>query len=256
MMSGANAFGVPARERLQLGASELLARGRRGAKALAEDLLPESMLVFRGREGRRKSLSSLRRVLRSPPHVPATPGHVALTFDDGPTSLTPGYLDVLARLDVRATFFVIGELCAARPDLVRAISDGGHELASHGYTHRRFTTLSRAELVNELTRTRALLPQTTGRELVRPPYGAVSLTSLVTCAREGFTSVLWSLNSFDWQLQNASEIEKRLAMQAISPGEILLLHEGQSWTENALPAIVGSLRQAGHELVTVGELLV
>ena len=255
-MLGSDALVARAGERLRLEAGELLARSRRGAKALAEDFLPESMVVFRGPEGRREPLSSLRRVLRRSSQRAAGVGRVALTFDDGPTSLTPQYLDVLERLGARATFFLIGELCAARPDLVRAISERGHEVAGHGYTHRRFTTLSRAELIRELERTRALLPQATGeRELVRPPYGAVSLPSLLACAHAGFTSVLWSLNSFDWRLQNAHEVETGFASQAICPGEIVLLHEGQSWTMNALPAIVGSLRQAGHELVTVGELL-
>jgi peptidoglycan/xylan/chitin deacetylase (PgdA/CDA1 family) len=237
-------------------ANDVLAWGRRGAKALAEDLLPESMLVFRGREGRRQPLSSLRRVLRTPAARPSGGGRVALTFDDGPASLTCRYLDVLDKLGVRATFFVIGELCAARPDWVRDIAQAGHELAGHGYTHRRFNTLSRAELTQELVRTRALLPPSrSARQLVRPPYGAVSLPSLLACAQEGFVSVLWSLNSLDFRLQSAQQIEKSFAAQPVSPGEIVLLHEGQSWTMNALPAIVGSLRQQGHELVTVGELL-
>jgi peptidoglycan/xylan/chitin deacetylase (PgdA/CDA1 family) len=67
--------------------------------------------------------------------------------------------------------------------------------------------------------------------------------------------VLWSLNSGDWKRQNAHEIEKAFTEHAAAPGEIVLLHEGQSWTLNALPTIVGELRKAGHELVTVSELL-
>jgi peptidoglycan/xylan/chitin deacetylase (PgdA/CDA1 family) len=224
-------------------------------KALAEDLIPDSALVLRGREGRRKPLASLRgELLGKRPRT--VPGRVALTFDDGPTSLTPKLLEVLAKLDVRGTFFVIGELCAARPDLVRAIADAGHELASHGYTHRRFTALSRRELETELSRTRELLPRpSTSRPLVRPPYGSISPYSLLICAQRGFTTVLWSLNSHDWRLQDAGAVARTTLTQHATPGEILLFHEGQAWTLDALPAIVGGLRQAGHELVTVGELL-
>jgi len=224
-------------------------------KALAEDLLPESALVLRGREGRRRPLSSLRGELLGQRRS-AIPGRVALTFDDGPTALTPALLEVLAGLGVRCTFFVIGELCAARPELVQAIADGGHELASHGYTHRRFTALSRRELESELSRTRALLPRpSTARPLVRPPYGSISPYSLLVCAQRGFTTVLWSLNSCDWRLQDAGAVARATLTQPATPGEILLFHEGQAWTLDALPAIVGGLRQAGHELVTVGELL-
>jgi peptidoglycan/xylan/chitin deacetylase (PgdA/CDA1 family) len=237
---------------------DLVGRGRRGAKALAEALLPDSLVFWRGLEGRGQPLKSLARALLGTGAATNEPGRVALTFDDGPTPLTLRYLEVLQGLGVRATFFVVGELCAAHPELVRAIAAGGHELAGHGYTHRPFTTLSRAELADELGRTSALLPRSAragDRELVRPPYGSVSVASLLTCAREGFTTAFWSLNSGDWRSQEASEVERTFALQTARAGEIVLLHEGQSWTMNALPTIVGTLKRAGHELVTVGELL-
>jgi len=236
--------------------SGLLERGRRGAKVLAEQLLPESLVVWRGREGRHMPLTALRRRLSCGAAPVASAGRVALTFDDGPTSLTSAYLDVLAELDVRATFFLVGELCEQHPELVSALAVRGHQLAGHGYTHRRFTSLSQAELADELERTRLLLPAGEGqRWLVRPPYGAVSLRSLAACRRHGFTTVLWSLNSGDWRSHDASQVERIVAEQSATAGAIVLLHEGQSWTMKALPAIVGGLRQAGHELVTVGELL-
>lgn len=224
-------------------------------KALAEDLLPEAAVVFRGRQARTRPLSSVRRVLLGQ-RPDARPGRVALTFDDGPTPLTPRLLDLLAELDVRATFFLIGENCAERPELVQAISAAGHEVASHGYTHRRFTSLSRRELESELERTRALLPEPAlRRPLVRPPYGSVSVASLLACARQGFTTVLWSVNSCDWRERDAQEVAKVTLEQTAEPDDIVLFHEGQAWTLEALPAIVAGLKQAGHELVTVGELL-
>lgn len=217
-----------------------LARGRRAAKVLAERILPDSLVVWRGPEGRQRG----------------GPGRVALSFDDGPTPLTEQYLDVLEQLGVRATFFLVGELCAEHPEWVRAIAERGHELAGHGYTHRRFTTLSRAALASELTRTSALLPARRGkRQLVRPPYGAVSPASLMTCALQGFTTVLWSLNSCDWRASEAAEVERVVCESPTSAGDIVLLHEGQPLTIEALPRVVGSLKESGHELVTVGELL-
>ncbi len=213
----------------------MLAEARRTAKAVAEALLPSSLVVWRGAAERRR---------------------IALTFDDGPDSLTPQYLEALERAGARATFFLVGELCEKNPQLVRAIADAGHELGNHGYTHRPFPKLGGRELASELSRTQALLPKTRlGRALVRPPYGAVSPASLLTCARQGFTTVLWSLNSGDWKRRSALELEQTFTDQAAAPGEIVLLHEGQSWTLNALPTIVGELKKAGHELVTVSELL-
>lgn len=232
-----------------------LARGRRAAKRLAERILPDSVVVWRGPEGRQRWPSG-QRSTRQPGGTYGQPGRVALSFDDGPTSLTQQYLDVLESLNVRATFFLVGELCAAHPEWVRAIQERGHELAGHGYTHRRFTTLSRAALASELARTSALLPTQKGkRQLVRPPYGAVSASSLMTCALQGFTTVLWSLNSCDWRARDAGEVERVVCESQTSAGEIVLLHEGQPLTIEALPRVVGSLKEAGHELVPVGDLL-
>ena len=195
-------------------------------------------------------------VWRGPRALPARPNRVALTFDDGPTPLTLDYVDALERCGVRATFFVVGEQCAKQPELVSALAAAGHELAGHGYTHRRFTSLSRAQLRDELWRTRDLLPAgKAARSLVRPPHGSGSLATLAACASEGFTTVLWSLNSGDWRDREPSALERAVQADSVEPGEIVLFHEGQPWTLNALPAIVDGLKKAGHELVTVGELL-
>jgi peptidoglycan/xylan/chitin deacetylase (PgdA/CDA1 family) len=170
--------------------------------------------------------------------------------------LAPEYLAVLDQLSVKATFFFVGEHCRARPELVRETSRRGHELAGHGYTHRRFSELSPGELRQELERTRALLPPSpSGLLLVRPPFGAVSPSSLMTCALAGFTTVLWSLSSGDWCQRDPLAVSRTLRAGAPSAGEIMLLHEGQPWTIDALPDIVGSLKREGHELVTISELL-
>ena len=213
----------------------MLATARKKAKALAEAILPASLVVWRGAPERRR---------------------IALTFDDGPMPLTLDYLDALDELGARATFFLVGELCAQHPKLVAAIAERGHELGNHGYTHRPFPKLGARELSSELSRTQALLPPTgRRRQLVRPPYGAVSPSSFLTCAQRGFTTVMWSLNSGDWEKRDASQVAATFTERAALPGEIVLLHEGQSWTLKALPTIVGELKKAGHELVTVSELL-
>jgi peptidoglycan/xylan/chitin deacetylase (PgdA/CDA1 family) len=90
---------------------------------------------------------------------------------------------------------------------------------------------------------------------VRPPQGAATLGSLARCARAGFTTVLWSLDSDDCRDESPAALAARLGPERVSPGEIVLLHEGQRWTLEALPAILGGLRDAGYALVTVSELL-
>jgi peptidoglycan/xylan/chitin deacetylase (PgdA/CDA1 family) len=244
MSSLIDAGWVAGRPLVPSAAHALWAAGRRGVKTLAEAVLPESAVVWRGPEARGRRAAAHRR-------------RVALTFDDGPDDLTPGYLSVLARFRARATFFVVGERCAARPDLVSAIAAGGHELGGHGYTHRRFPSLAPFELKEELVRTAALLPKSVfGRALVRPPHGAVSLSSLVTCARASFTTALWSHDSGDWRTQRSRDVLEAFdSHHASKPGAIVLLHEGQPWTLEALPEILRGLEEANHELVTMSEML-
>jgi peptidoglycan/xylan/chitin deacetylase (PgdA/CDA1 family) len=207
-------------------------------------VLPRSVLVCRGRPARGAKSGSARR-------------RVALTFDDGPDELTRDYLAVLERHGAKATFFVVGAQCAAHPELVRAIAEGGHDLAGHGYTHRRFTKLAASELEDELARTAALLPTRAGRRaVVRPPHGDVSVSSIMTCARAGFTTALWSYDSRDWSTTRSEDVVAAFDDdRALEPGAIVLLHEGQPWTLGALPEILNRLKGAGNELVTLGELL-
>lgn len=209
---------------------------KRMVRELAGTLLPSSMVVWRGSKRKRQ---------------------VALTFDDGPDELTPEYLDVLGRFGVKATFFVVGELCEQRPDLVARIAAEGHELAGHGYTHRPFPWLHQESLLeDELRRTAALLPgQRPHRPFVRPPHGALNVRSLLACARAGFTTVLWSFDSGDWCTSSPNDVSEAVRTSELGPGAIVLLHEGQHWTLGALPSILEHLLETGHEPVTVGELL-
>lgn len=199
----------------------------------AVDLAPRTVLVQRGSRTARR---------------------VALTFDDGPDELTTLYLDELDRLGVRATFFLVGQMCLKFPASVRDIIARGHEVASHGHSHRSFPSLSREELAAELAAVAKLLPPSAlARPIVRPPRGAVSAVSLLRCAAAGYTTVLWSLDSDDCRTTAPDVVAARVAESR--PGEIVLLHEGQTWTLDALPTMVARLRDAGLEIVTVGEML-
>jgi len=203
-------------------------------KTFGAELLPESILIRHGsREGRR----------------------LALTFDDGPDEMTPTYLELLETLGVEATFFVTGANCAKHPQLVRDIEERGHELAGHGYTHTRFTELDTSALLSELRQTQALLPKPAGRRpLVRPPHGALSPRALATIAYAGFTTAMWSHNSEDWRERDPALLAQHCEPRRLRAGDIMLLHEGQQWTLDALPAITKQLRSAGFELTTVSGL--
>ncbi len=186
---------------------------------------------------------------------PATARRVALTFDDGPQDTTPALLDTLDRLGVAATFFLMGDLSAEKPQRIREYVRRGHQVAGHGWDHRAFPTLSRAELRDQLHRTEAVLgPQPTGRPWVRPPYGKVSPRVLAQLLGEGFVTALWSFDSHDHEIEDPAALAARCAAGPIEPGEVMLFHEGQAWTIEALPAIVAGLHGAGFECVTMADL--
>jgi peptidoglycan/xylan/chitin deacetylase (PgdA/CDA1 family) len=211
------------------------ARGlRRLARLVAERALPHAILIRRGGPTQRR---------------------VALTFDDGPSPMTDAYLDVLEAAGAQATFFVVGETCLQHRAALLAIVARGHEVAAHGYTHRPFPSLAAGELRDELKRTARLLPPAVRRPLVRPPGGQVSPGSVVRCARAGYTTVLWSVDSDDCRTSLAAQVVANLAPARLSPGDIVLLHEGQRWTLEALPPALGALREAGYKMVTVSELV-
>ena len=181
---------------------------------------------------------------------------VALTFDDGPADSTDAYLEVLERFGARATFFVVGTACVARRDALLRMVARGHEVAGHGFTHDAFTRMSASLLRDELRRTADLLPPIAeGRLLVRPPTGATSLRSLALCAQAGYTTVLWSRDSDDCRTMSPDVVAARLAPELLTPGDIVLLHESQTWTLEALPRILQGLAAAGWQAVTVSEIL-
>lgn len=182
-------------------------------------------------------------------------GRVALTFDDGPDELTPIYLERLDELGVPATFFVSGDRAVNRPELLRDYVRRGHQVASHGFGHTRFTELSRRELLASLERTEQILGgQVSGRAWVRPPHGALDASTLVTLRRAGYVVALWSADSGDHASKDPAAIAARCSPSVVTSGDVVLLHEGQPWTLEALPRIVHALHAADLECVTMHDL--
>lgn len=187
---------------------------------------------------------------------PSAPRRVALTFDDGPDDLTPRYLEVLERYGVAATFFVMGDLTAARPGAIHEYLRRGHQVGSHGYDHTRFTKLTARALLDQLDRTaKAIGPVPQGRLWVRPPYGAMGPLDIATMLTYGHVIAMWSVDSKDYDPAAPEAVAARCAPSVVTPGDVLLFHEGHSWTLDALPEIIERLHGDGYELVTMADLV-
>lgn len=184
---------------------------------------------------------------------PSTVKRVALTFDDGPDELTPKLLETLDAYGVPATFFVCGARAEAHPAMMREYVRRGHQVANHGYDHAKFTKLSRRELLDQLARTEAAIGgQATGRLWARPPHGSIDATSIISLRTAGYTVAMWSIDSLDHTEKDPAALAQRCAN--VTAGDVLLFHEGQQWTIDAMPRIITSLHANGYECVTMHDL--
>ena len=180
----------------------------------------------------------------------------SITFDDGPNPrATPLILDVLAREGVRATFFVLGRHADRWPELVRRMADEGHQLANHGYWHRKLHRRTPAYVRDDLTRgTESILSASglTALRHFRAPHGFRSPWVTPIAASLGQRTVGWSLGVWDSARPGAAEITRR-ALAGMRNRSILLMHDGDGYdaegdrlqTAEALPGIIHGLRDRG-----------
>lgn len=185
---------------------------------------------------------------------------VALTFDDGPSAAwTPTLLELLARHEVQATFFLVGSRVAENPTLAQRIWQAGHQVGNHSWSHTFLVGKSATYAREEIEKTDALL-----RELgymheiyFRAPYGCKGIVlSSVLCSLHKMHA-LFDVITWDWNNPGVAEITRR-ACKAVHPGSIILLHDGggdRSQTLQATEEIILHLKERGYRFVTVAQLL-
>jgi len=193
------------------------------------------------------------------PFVHADGAHpwIALTFDDGPhAGATEKLLSLLEKEQVPATFFVVGKMAERYPELVRRISDSGHEVSNHTYNHYSMTSLEPHQALDELRRTRLLIRDLTGHDTpyYRPPGGRITPVVQAQALREGYQIVLWSTQTKDVTGATSEQIRDRI-LSGAHDGAIVLMHSGMPHTMAALPAVIRELRDRGFQFVTVSTLL-
>lgn len=188
----------------------------------------------------------------------------ALTFDDGPSDDTLAILDALDRARVRATFFVLGRAAEVRPELVREVARRGHEVALHGHTHAKLALAGPARVAAEIDLGREAIRRA-GIEpapLFRAPHGWKGPFLRRALKARGLRLVAWTRGAWDTERPGAAAIAER-ASRAPRSGEIVLLHDGcgtpgidprRDQTAAAVGEIARRWREAGYELVTVGDL--
>ena len=193
--------------------------------------------------------------------LPGGGKQIALTYDDGPNDPhTLQLLEVLARHDVKATFFMIGRFVRERPDIVGEVSRAGHVIGNHTFTHPLLIFESEEKTRAQLENCRAALHDVIGEHsnLFRPPFGGRRPATLRIARELGMEPVMWNVTGYDWNAPPAAVIERKVARR-IRQGDVILLHDGghkgmganRSQTVIATDNLIRRYKDQGYEFVTI-----
>ncbi len=198
---------------------------------------------------------------------------VYLTFDDGPSEITPTLLDVLKEHEAAATFFVCGNVTEFGNTVYNRILDEGHALGNHTFSHRYSTVYKSADafeqnvarlddLIHRFTGTRPRLlrfPAGSNNRITRGPDGKSITHDLVNrMAKQGYRHFDWNVDSVD---HGANASDARAIARTVVEGvlkrdqAIVLMHDSYTHaaTVEALPLILRELRSQGYVFKPLSE---
>lgn len=178
---------------------------------------------------------------------------IALTFDDGPSDETTNdVLDTLEKYDAKATFFVIGKNAEQHPDIIKREFSNGHEIANHTYSHTTLTHLGEKGIRSQIEKTNEIVKGIIGTvpKNVRAPGGSVNKLVKKTV---NSPLMYWSVDTRDWSTKNAKQTIKAVLDNA-TDGDIILMHDIQPSTVEAIKTIIPELQERGFSLVTVSDM--
>ena len=184
---------------------------------------------------------------------------LALTFDSawGDEDLEE-ILSILKKHNAPATFFVTGEWAAKYPNAVRMISENGHELANHGNAHKHMPQISQQEMISEISKCHDTVKKITGKDmtLFRAPYSDWNSQVISVAHSLGYFSINHSVDSLDWKDYGVDSIVQTVCEHKnLENGSIILLHNGATYTKDALDIMLTQLEEDGYSFTKVSDLI-
>ncbi len=167
-------------------------------------------------------------------------------------------LAILGKYKVQATFFMVGDWVRKYPELVRKLSEAGHDVANHSNKHPHVNTMNKEAIKKDIMEAHEAIKVVTGKEcnLYRPPYGEYNNTVLEAAQECHYHTIQWDVDSIDWKGYDAPTIVNKVVNHKhLGSGSIILLHNGAKHTAEALPQIIEGLKNKGYEIVPISELI-
>lgn len=172
--------------------------------------------------------------------------NIYITFDDGPhPENTNKIIKILGDANIKATFFMVGEDMKKYPDVVNNVVNSGHEVGYHSFNHDSLKKISLKSFILDLKKAKSLEKEFGFKfKFYRPPYGDLSLLTILLLIFSAWKIVMWSLDSMD-SFNESDDVLKIVHPDNIKDGEILLFHDDYKLTVDILPTILKRIKNAG-----------
>ena len=184
---------------------------------------------------------------------------VSLSFDAAwGNEDTNDLLSILAKHNIKTTFFMTGGWVESYPEDVKAISDAGHDLGNHSENHKQMSQLSAEECKDEIQKVHDKVKELNGKDMIlfRPPGGDYNDTLIEAANGLGYHVIQWDVDSLDWKDYGADAIVSKVVDHPhLGNGSIILMHNGATYTKDALEQVITGLTDKGYEIVPISELI-
>lgn len=182
---------------------------------------------------------------------------IAISFDAAwGQTYTKEILDTLDKYNVKTTFFLVGFWVDKYPDMVKEISEKGHEIGNHSTTHPKMSLLSKQQIKEELETTSQKIEKITGKKptVFRAPFGDYNNNLISTASELGYDTIQWDVDSLDWKEMGVEHVVDRV-VKNVKDGSIILFHNNAKYVPGYLPLVLEKLKSQGYEIVPISELI-
>ena len=153
---------------------------------------------------------------------------IYLTFDDSPTAeFTLWILNLLSRLNIKATFFCVGESSEKHPEIIDEILNNGHQIGNHTYSHKNGLLCCKETYLRDIEKCKNILPNT---NLFRPPFGKM-YPCQISKIKEKYKIIMWDVLSYDFKKNISSHQIKTNVLNNVKNGSIIVFHDNKNSEE-------------------------